>query len=913
MTPREHLTKRGIAAEADLAGWQEGDGRWLYPIFNLEGEVIAHRGKAYPSNSGKFKYTWFPEKPKDPASDWYILLGTANAIAAANGVAWLANGEPASLAYKAAGVHNVLATTLSEISLPRNLKQILNALGITRLLYPVDNDAAGMKSAIKWRDALRGTGIDYQAFTWGEDAPNKADGNDIWIALEFDAAAFQAKLKSLESVVLPEPIVMPKVELGSFDETPRGLIDAVAASLGIQRFRANGWSVKNVSSPFREDKEPSAGFNQLSGVLHDFGTEESYSIKEVAERLGIDWKPYYPKKPLKPAKKAEKAVVAEYDEKLDKNSHYWTGKHPAPKSESVPLDLSIETMVEMEAKPIYINRAWIDQDELPYSWVKAILHLGHSKSVISVMMIKLHRAIRGGLINPESFTISDLIRVLGLSRNAIQGGLDTLIAWTFLLILSTTESTIKDRATEQGKKSDVKMGRPEIRYALNCHTDDLRLKLMELIEPKLLEVLSEKDFAPRTPSLRESLDLDLNEFRVWHERVNTNRHDYLVHLIQEWSCDIRENDFAYSFTDEQLESPAALRGFMLKNFISQYPSEDRKATNRETGEVVTIAKGVQISNAKLALMLGCSVSSVKNLVKDNGIGSEEVYGWYEVENPNQADIRKELREAPYNFNRELGGRSVAISLRPVGRKTLKLDYSPVELFEQWDGRIEKLHIWIQQPSRLWVMTEQELNERAEERAAKEAVAEAIESSYQGKTEQAEVETPKEKKTRKPSFVSGKDRIYTGHSYDWKYEQLALETHLYTPHKLSGLAVLADNGEVVAKCESMAKLVEWLNQNAAKTMIRTVESYYNPTSELVETAPRVTEATEPPPVMLMPKPSATPVQKGHVDYPLDPHSGEEYHDYLNNPYLGEWERENRKRQVEEWRKAKTLREQLQEAA
>lgn len=835
MTPREHLTQRGIAAQADLAGWlgNEPKQRWNYPVYHYEtGEVIAHRGKAYPNSSGH-KYDWTPEKPKDPAADWYILLGTANAIAAANGVAWLANGEPASLAYKAAGVHNVLATTLSEISVPRNLKQVLNAMGVTRLLYPIDNDAAGLKSAVNWRDALRGTGIDYEAFTWGEDAPAKADGNDIWIALAFDAAAFQAKLQTLPRAALPEPVEKPKLSpMRDFAQNREGLIELVMSRLGITgaAFKSNGWTAKNFSSPFREDKEPSAGFNRVSGSFKDFGSE-GYKLRELAEKLGIDTTPYYPQPQAEKRKRKPAPVVETVTE-----------------AQVMTSEMTIPEMYATQAYPAGQYVGWINQDELPFSWVKAVLHLGHAKSVISVMMIHLHRAIRKGLIDPESFTISDLIRVLGLSRNAIQGGIDTLIAWTFLRILSTTISTNKDRATKQGKKSDAKMGRPEICYALNCNTEDLRLKLMELIEPKLLEVLSEKELAPRTASLRDSLDLDLSEFKTWHERVNTNRHDYLVNLIQEWSCDIRDNDFAYSFTEEQLESPATLRGFILKNFIAQYPSEDRKATNRQTGEIVTVAKGVQISNAKLALMLGCSVSSIKNLVKDNGIGSEEVYGWYEVENPNQADIRKELREAPYNFNRELGGRSVAISLRPVGRKTLKLDYSPVELFEQWDGRIEKLHIWIQQPSRLWVMTAQELDERAKESAAKQAENEAVEALTTGKTEAVETEAPKEKKTRKPSFVSGKDRVYTGHSFEYKHEQLALETHVYTPHTLQGLAVLAENGDVITKCESLAKVVEWLNQNASKTILRTVESYYKPTEAAVVETVAAIEA----PISIVPK-------------------------------------------------------------
>jgi|GEM_PF-2414220 len=294
-----HLERRGIADPAKRAGWCvytcKNQAGWAYPIHDpFTGEQIATRWKS--AESGGMKYGWIPNKPDSPLADWYILPETTDAIANASGTAYLANGEPSLLSYHAAGIHNVIATTLSEVAIPKNLLTMLADLGISRLLYPVDNDAAGEKSAINWRDALRESAIDFEAFSWGEDAPEKADANDIWIELEFNPDTFIAHLTNLTALSLPVPEPKPQFDIRDFEQTPQGLIDTLAAALGVTRWKSNGWARKNISSPFREDKHPSATFNRDSGVLHDFGTGESYSPTQIAEQLGIDWKSYYPER-----------------------------------------------------------------------------------------------------------------------------------------------------------------------------------------------------------------------------------------------------------------------------------------------------------------------------------------------------------------------------------------------------------------------------------------------------------------------------------------------------------------------------------------------------------------------------------------------------------------------------------------
>jgi hypothetical protein len=286
------LQQRGIASIAEAQQWRPqtlGQSRgWAYPVYHYQtGAVIAIRWKAAAPQG--MKYAWLPSKPADAAADWYILPKTRQAISSAKGTAYLANGEPALLAYQAAGIHNVIATTLSEVSVPSNLREVLSTLGISRLLYPVDKDEAGERSALKWRDALRGTNVDYQAFSWGDAAPAKADANDIWIALGFNRQAFAQALHELKPLELALPVVLPKHEK-SLEESSQTLIDSLARALNIQAWKNNGWSAKNIRSPFREDKHPSAAFNRNSGVLHDFGTGESYSPKDLADHFGIAYK-----------------------------------------------------------------------------------------------------------------------------------------------------------------------------------------------------------------------------------------------------------------------------------------------------------------------------------------------------------------------------------------------------------------------------------------------------------------------------------------------------------------------------------------------------------------------------------------------------------------------------------------------
>jgi len=295
------LQRRGILEAARAAGWQEqherGAAGWRYPVTDQGGRVVTHRWKAAAGTAGR-KYLWLPNKPAGAV--YYMPAGVERlraAIRGAGGVIWIANGEPSALSYAAAGLDNVFCW-FGESSVPKTLADDLAAWGVTEARYAADKDEAGRKSAVKVRDALRSSEIEFKALQWGDLVPDKGDANDFWQALEFDRDAFQQGLTALTALLLPSgeregtrhDVGVPP------DETPAGLVEEIGRMLGAAPPKDNGWSRRNLSSPFRADNVPSAGFNWHSGVLHDFGTGESTGPRALAEHFGIDWREYYPRR-----------------------------------------------------------------------------------------------------------------------------------------------------------------------------------------------------------------------------------------------------------------------------------------------------------------------------------------------------------------------------------------------------------------------------------------------------------------------------------------------------------------------------------------------------------------------------------------------------------------------------------------
>ena len=443
------LKNRGIATTAQNHGWQpkqlKNSRGWSYPIYDYKtGKRIATRWKS--AEKSGMKYGWIPSKPKNPNADWYILPITPEFIEISQGTAILANGEPSLLAYHSAGIHNVIATTLSEIAVPKNILEVFAELGISRLVYPVDNDEAGTKSAIKWRDALRGSGVDFEAFSWGNVA-DKADANDIWIESGFNSHIFIQHLDSTQSLSLPEPQIKPVFQNDiDFEQTPQGLIDSIASRLGVTGWKSNGWSRKNVSSPFREDKNPSATLNQASGVLHDFASGESYSPTEIAEQLGIDWKRYYPQQ--QQAKKQQQAPKS-------------APKRAEPKLYILPAKKQAE-------RPTFDNRG------LPDSFVAGATLANGGKSDIALMISSLIASN-----DNQAVTIKDIARITGKSYRTAQKSIKTLID---LFVIQEERKELTPLEIDITTKGSIRS------YLILSDRDSIASAIIESIERRLIEM-----------------------------------------------------------------------------------------------------------------------------------------------------------------------------------------------------------------------------------------------------------------------------------------------------------------------------------------------------------------------------------------------------------------------------------------
>ncbi|MFA5379407.1 MAG: toprim domain-containing protein [Dehalococcoidia bacterium] len=189
------LAKRGILTEAHLAGWQPytSDGRpgWSFPVFNAVGEPYRKK-KWKAADDNKPKNRWLPGKPE--RAKYYFIPGTFSEIQARFGNCYLAGGEPDVLAYRAAGIKNVICWLDGEGSPPDTLADDLSHMGVTLLLYAPDRDLVGMQSAHKVANALDGTSIEVIFYQLPGDVGTGYDINDLWIDAQFKPEEFKIRL-----------------------------------------------------------------------------------------------------------------------------------------------------------------------------------------------------------------------------------------------------------------------------------------------------------------------------------------------------------------------------------------------------------------------------------------------------------------------------------------------------------------------------------------------------------------------------------------------------------------------------------------------------------------------------------------------------------------------------------------------
>lgn len=307
---RAVLESRGIALAADEANWSPGSAfgqhGWLYPVYNSQG--AAHKARRFKNaDSGStMKYAWSPEKPAHAL--YYLLPDTLEAIRSENGFCYLASGEPDVLAYRAAGIRNVISWFDGEKSVPETLVANLESLGVSTLLSFPDRDKTGMQATAAILLKLD-SAIEFLAYALPSDiaVSHGYDVNQAWITSRFDRLRFkqllmdaplidedELRLYGHEDYVSQPALPM---QIGNSELPPR-FVDAVlrdveSRALPGKRFRwgGDGWST-NVRCIFHDDHLASAGFNRESMSFKCFVCG-SKSAKEYGERVGLTLRDFY--------------------------------------------------------------------------------------------------------------------------------------------------------------------------------------------------------------------------------------------------------------------------------------------------------------------------------------------------------------------------------------------------------------------------------------------------------------------------------------------------------------------------------------------------------------------------------------------------------------------------------------------
>lgn len=206
------LQRLGVQNEAEMAGWTpeivHHQAGWWYPIFGLDTEQPARYPGTYqiagrwtnanPRQQGGIKRCWLPEPPVGSPA-YYVLPGTRAAIAQANGLCYIAADELNVLAYRSAGLLNVMSSLHGKTNIPQDLVQTAHQLGIGQLRYWMDNDQTGETSAQLTALALEGSDIIFSAYRLPAVVGYHGDVNQLWMDCQFDRIWFSEEILRIQA------------------------------------------------------------------------------------------------------------------------------------------------------------------------------------------------------------------------------------------------------------------------------------------------------------------------------------------------------------------------------------------------------------------------------------------------------------------------------------------------------------------------------------------------------------------------------------------------------------------------------------------------------------------------------------------------------------------------------------------
>ena len=610
--PDTLLKQRGIYEQAMRDGWEVERDFWKYPLYDRhENKIIGYRRKIFNPDTHQ-KYGWYWKKPDDPDAEWYITKGTRQAIADADGLVYIANGEPAVEAMKAAGIHNVLSSTLSEVAVPKNIIDLLQSLDVKHAIYLADNDNAGERAAENWRNAIFHTSIIFDPRIWVE-YPAGSDSNDVWIAVDFSPPAFRKALDECTLLTLPAYQKEKKRKRSAVnysDDLKLTIENTLSASYGMNtNYKTNGWS-HNFScvNPMHTDQKPSAGYHPETGALRCFTCGETYPPETIAGWLGID---------LSKFKKQKTTVTNTKDQRREEFKRYAEVEQEALAQDDTPADPLAELAERYHAYENGTYYSWFDTPSIPLHVLSAIYTLSHSRSEVPYIAYSMHQLLMNGHLNAALFTSDDLACQLPhITANALRKALDSLVAWGFLSLLNpNTMYSI------QGAK-DAKNGRPPKQYSVNAdyerHTYYYLLEALGYFyREQIFKDVLVSDMNPLLDALMDSGEGWKDHYWQWRKRHNGLDDPAISKAMFEYKS-IMTGDFSWVgwrkalksshtlvLNDDVITNTKTLRQQLYRHYVLRY--EDRPTVS------------------DLSMLFGCSDNTVRNMQDGAMIVTKPMY------------------------------------------------------------------------------------------------------------------------------------------------------------------------------------------------------------------------------------------------------------------------------------------------
>jgi hypothetical protein len=634
------LQTRGILAAAQKAHWQPQGNRWKYPIYDLSGEILTYRYKATKSDS-KPKYWWDGHKPDD--CHYYLLPGLQEAIHQYKGLLYIASGEPDVLAFKSAGIDNVLCW-FGETSVPPDLAAFLRELGVQYVIAYPDCDHTGTKAAEKIAVALQGSSIHFYAAALPNYLGEKGDINKLWQHVEFERDAFIAALANDTQALEIKP-AKPKSQRSKpkyADTSHHTYYATIEQALGIDAYKGNGWSKQAVACLFHthehDDTQPAAHWHRDKHILKCFKCGETYLAKQVGAALGIEWKDFTAAPDNLPRPTLDTFSTALGDDAVFGDLYHFLQGIPDTLREAL-LSLHCKTNIN---------------DHCP---------------ALIVLELRQQAIAEQQLAPAQPLTVNWLIDYTAridwyTSEGVIRRGLKQLEALGFLHI-NPSEAEGKVPAALRGGK-----GRPTDHYhpqplaeALTRLHEALRYRIRERIfGDKIPDTVTPEWFAneaPAHPVKRTGLgsggDEDPELAQQFADAENTYRQD----LYDEFYEARRIAEQQYEREVNKMQGGLSLNRLLLAHstaLVDDLPCQDSQGYRALLYRSLIVAAGEEgrtIARAKAAAQLGTSDKTLSVLRLKAGIAADEQFEMMEIIDP-QNVLEQVNEQFPWAAERDFG-------------------------------------------------------------------------------------------------------------------------------------------------------------------------------------------------------------------------------------------------------------------